>query len=129
MQHLISLDDIKINIPYILFRYMCTAFTIKNYSLSYFSFIYRIVRYHLVNLPLKISDKLILSANLYDELINLRWQRIVDNDRPIMVPEPKSISGWIFAPDVLPNQYWDSTDPVPEAIIAPPSTFHQASSS
>jgi hypothetical protein len=102
---------------------------VRTIFLSYFSIIHMIVWRHLIDLPTKISDKLRLSANIFIELINLGGKMIVDNGRPILVPESKPINDWIFAPNALPKQYWNRADPKPGAQVASPLVFHRTSSS
>jgi hypothetical protein len=58
LRHLLSLDDIKINISYTIIWHMRIVVTTKNYSLYYFSFIHRIVKGHGLILPLTIIEKL-----------------------------------------------------------------------
>jgi hypothetical protein len=71
IRHFFSLDEIKINISYIILRHMCTAFTSKNYSLPYSSFIHWIIKGCEINMPDSIVEKLRVPTNLFDELINL----------------------------------------------------------
>jgi hypothetical protein len=48
LRHLIPLDDIKLNIPYIILWHMKTIFSSKFYSLSYSTFIHRITLHHCI---------------------------------------------------------------------------------
>jgi hypothetical protein len=54
-------------------------------------------------MPDSIVEKLRVPTNLFDELINLGWQRIIDNGRPVMVPEPRLMNDWILILNALPN--------------------------
>ena len=118
LRHLIQLDDITLNIPYIIISHMLSAFGSSVHYLPYAHLIHKIIRLNGTALPSDLELPLKYPQDLVNSLTKIGWIQILSHSGlPQYKPDGRDINDWIFAHEALPNQYWDPEERVEEPPI------------
>lgn len=113
LRHLISRDDLSINVPFFILKHIENACKGNQESLPYSNVIHRILRAHNID-PLQAipAENTLSPVNLLTYLNSIGWVQLKNGN---LKPDPNNpINDWILAPNALPNQYWD---PAEEPIL------------
>jgi hypothetical protein len=118
LRHLIQLDDITLNIPYIIIHHMLSAFGSSVHHLPYAHLIHKIIRLNGTPLPSDLPLPLQYPQNLVNSLTKIGWiQTLSLSGLPQFKPDGRDINDWIFAQEALPNQYWDPEEAAQEPQV------------
>ena len=106
LRHLISMDEKRFNIPFIILRHMIACYSSSVANLPYGHLIHRMIRLHGITVPSHLIQN--EPNHLLDILPKHGWVKSVSGSGlPMIKPDIRPINDWINAPNALPNQYWD----------------------
>lgn len=125
LRHLICLDELQLNIPFIIIRHMKTSYMSNQHNLPYAHVIHRIM--DLNNIPIPGDLELHSPLNLCEELTSWGWVEKGVNGVPYMVPNDLPVNSWIWGENALPNQYWDPRAPLQDDAEAGSSAHAESS--
>lgn len=134
MRHMIAMDDLNLNIPYILISHMHKAYSNSRDSLPYGNLIHRILRDQGIEDPLfgVPKDEHKQPKNILDYFSG--WVKS-PNDM-LVPPSSDRRNGFLITPGAVPNQYYPlgeeppapEPEPEPESVPAQGPTYTASSS-